>query len=189
MVNRIMNFLRTQHIVKEEDVELVEFGLRQGIYYIINIAVTLALGVLFREPLAAVFFLLCYIPIRSYAGGYHAKTVLRCFVMSVFIVAAVLGSIHFYAYPLLLGILLLGISVLGLWRICPVDNRKRRLDALEMSVYRRRSHCIILAELFIAAICAYFRWENLFETVVMAVAVTFVLAVIEKSFHGDRKKD
>ena len=39
-------------------------------------------------------FILAYIPIRSYAGGYHASTQLRCYILSNAVVVAVLIAIR-----------------------------------------------------------------------------------------------
>lgn len=189
IMNRIMDFLLRQKIVEAQDAELVEFGLKQGIYYLINIAVTLGMGALFREIIPSALFLLCFMVLRSYAGGYHAKTVLRCFIMSVGIIAAVMGSIHFLSWPAAVMLLVTGGASLGLWFLSPVDNDKRRLDALEKSVYRRRSRIIIIAELFVAVFCCYLRWENLFEAAVMAISVTFILAVLGKVFTKTGKNE
>lgn len=71
--------LQENNTINEEQYEICRYGLQQGFTIILNIATTLIIGIIMRELLYAVVFMFLYIPLRSNAGGYHAKTATRCY--------------------------------------------------------------------------------------------------------------
>lgn len=65
------------------------YGLSAGITILENIVITLILGYIFGNLIQTMIFLLSYIPLRSYAGGYHAKTEQVCFIFSTLLIIVV----------------------------------------------------------------------------------------------------
>ncbi|MFQ7801627.1 MAG: accessory gene regulator B family protein [Coprobacillus cateniformis] len=51
--------------------------------------ITLILGYIFGNLIQTMIFLLSYIPLRSYAIGYHAKTEQVCFIFSTLLIIVV----------------------------------------------------------------------------------------------------
>ena len=96
--NNIIDFFIEQKLVDNEDAELVKFGLKQGTFWVINILITLFIGGIFQEFLPSICFLVCFIILRSYVGGYHAKSAFRCFVTSLCITISVIATIHFLSF-------------------------------------------------------------------------------------------
>lgn len=187
-LNNIINFFIEQKLLANEDAELVKFGLKQGIFLGINILIILFIGGMFHEFLSSICFLVCFIVLRSYAGGYHAKTAFRCFVISVFIIILVFAMIHFLSFSTNFLAVIIAISFLILWEISPVDNENRVLDNVEKSVYRRISHYVLCMEVFIASLCGYFDKKNLLEAVTMALLVSCILASFGKLTYKFKRK-
>uniref|UniRef100_UPI00248B60B9 accessory gene regulator B family protein n=1 Tax=Anaerocolumna aminovalerica TaxID=1527 RepID=UPI00248B60B9 len=53
--------------IKEEDKELYKYGLRQGLFIIINLLTTILLGYIFKNVWQAVIFMIAYSPNGDYA--------------------------------------------------------------------------------------------------------------------------
>jgi accessory gene regulator B len=60
-------------IISVEDNELYEYGLHQSFILLANIFTTILVGWIFNMMIESIIFLLAFVPLRSYAGGYHAK--------------------------------------------------------------------------------------------------------------------
>ena len=65
-------------IISSEDREIYVYGLKQGLILLINILTTLLIGFAFNKTTETIVFLASYIPLRVYAGGYHARTQMGC---------------------------------------------------------------------------------------------------------------
>ena len=69
--------------IKLEDQELYRYGIEQGILILLNVLTALAIGLIFHCLFYVVIFSVAFVPLRSYAGGFHAKTFSRCYILSV----------------------------------------------------------------------------------------------------------
>ena len=69
-------------IIESDRIMVVKWGIRSILDTIFNIMTFLIIGLFMRMVTEIIVFTLGYIPLRSYAGGYHAKTPLRCWIIS-----------------------------------------------------------------------------------------------------------
>lgn len=85
-----MVFIRKFQI-KEEDWDLYYLGIEVIVTTALTSLVIMALGILLRNFFGSIVFLACFMSIRGYSGGYHAKTRVRCFFVSVLCYLVSLG--------------------------------------------------------------------------------------------------
>ena len=77
---KIANSFYTMGVVQEEeDIEVYAYGVELLISTVASLVAVLIIGACFGQFYTALAFLIAFIPIRTYAGGYHAATHLRCF--------------------------------------------------------------------------------------------------------------
>lgn len=81
--------------IQSDNRELYRYGIQQGLTMIMNLATTLLIGLLCGMLWQSIVFYMAYIPLRSYAGGYHAKTPIRCYLFSI---AMMFACFHLYVY-------------------------------------------------------------------------------------------
>ena len=90
-----------------------------------NIITTLLVGCILGDGMAKYCFLLAYIPIRSYAGGYHAKTPVRCYCISVILITATLLAMKYVTLtPATCWGGILGSSVL-IFILAPIEDKNK----------------------------------------------------------------
>ncbi|WP_313133937.1 accessory gene regulator B family protein [Anaerocolumna sp.] len=138
--------------IKEEDKELYKYGLRQGLFIIINILTTIVLGYIFKNVWAVVIFTIAYSPLRVYAGGYHTKTQLRCYIFSMFLTIAVIYANRYIPGTSQNIIIITIISCITVFSLSPVEDRNKPLDKVEKAVYRKRSLYVLLIEVILIAL-------------------------------------
>lgn len=150
VVQRLTNQFVVNGIIRDEDREIYYYGLYQGILIIANVVTTIILGFLFKMVWQSILFLVAYIPLRIYGGGYHAKTQSRCYLFSVVLTSLVLLAIKFI--PMtdfnILGFAGVGgIIVLGL---APIGDSNKPLNQLEKGIYKGRASIILFIEILVA---------------------------------------
>lgn len=87
--------METQTFSKKEKEEIIRYGLDRIKSTCTMTLVTLLMGCIFQVFFQSIVFLVCFIVLRKYAGGYHADTQNRCYVISTAIIAVALLAIRY----------------------------------------------------------------------------------------------
>lgn len=77
-VNKIASFLLRNNAISKDEVELHIYGIQKVIGILLTVTITMIFSIIIGKVLATVIFLIFFVGIRSYTGGYHAKTQMRC---------------------------------------------------------------------------------------------------------------
>lgn len=84
--HRIADLFVKNEVIACEDKDVYIYGLEQGFLMLTNIVTTILIGLVFRMVWQSIVFMMAYIPLRIYAGGYHTKTQLRCYLFSILLI-------------------------------------------------------------------------------------------------------
>lgn len=167
-------------VVKEEDAEVYIYGINQILAYVLNASSSLIIGLIFGVTFEIIIFMAAYIPLRSFAGGYHAKTPLRCYIFSVIMLIVVSIGLKYLSVSEWVYYAVLLVSVLGILVLSPVEDRNKPLDEMEHKVYKKRAVIISTAELVISGLLKLAGLENLFVAVVYSFATLGFMLVAGK---------
>lgn len=151
---RIANMLVHNSIADEQEKAVVAYGLEVSFYKAIHLCIAVLIGAMFGRIFDILVFHLFYQKLRTYAGGYHAKTNLRCFICSCVITVTVLSFwlICPQGYHMVLTIVFLIVSIPVIWILSPVEAAEKPLDEIEQTLYRKRSRIFFIIESFIILI-------------------------------------
>ena len=69
-------------IIKEEEQELYQFGIRNGMILLLNVVTALVIGLLTEQLAVVAVFTLSFMVLRSYTGGYHSDSRIFCYLGS-----------------------------------------------------------------------------------------------------------
>ena len=171
LAGKIVNNLVHSGVTKEEDAEIYIYGINQILTSVLNVSSALIIGLIFGVFPEIAVFMAAYIPLRSFAGGYHAKTPLSCYVFSVIMLIVVsigLKYLHladwvYYAVFVAATLVVLVLS--------PVEDRNKPLAEIEQKVYKRRTILIAAVELTLAMLLKLLMFDDLF----IATAYSFVV--------------
>lgn len=149
---KITNILERQEIIDEDDREICAYGLRQAFFSVLNAATALLIGFLMKMPVQAVAFTAAYIPIRIYAGGYHASSAEKCWAFSAVMLMSALCIIRIVPDEYQFCITALAvISGLIIIYMSPVEDSNKPLDKDEIKVYHLKTIDAVLIEFIIVA--------------------------------------
>lgn len=140
---KIVDWQVDRGTLTREDEAVYRYAYELLLNQMINLILAGLVAFLFRAPMTVALFLLCYIPLRSYSGGYHADTNIGCTVLSTLLIGGVCYSAQAAEsnilkwYPVLY--IISGIIICFL---APVQDHNKPLDDLEKTRYRKRSRLI-----------------------------------------------
>lgn len=160
-----------------EEKEIILFGLMQGKSLLNSVAITITIGLLMGLFWESILFVICFLPLRRYAGGFHAKTRRGCLLFSVTVIIAAFLVIRYLqcADWMIAGISLACLTVL--WKIAPVGNEKRLLSEEEKACFGKKTRIIAVVEIF-TMITALLLGETGCAVVMMSAFATEVLCAI-----------
>lgn len=78
-----MRLLSKNLQIDDAELDLYELGIEVIVSTIFTSAFILLIGGMLNRLAEAFLFLICFITLRNYSGGYHAKTRMGCFVASI----------------------------------------------------------------------------------------------------------
>ena len=140
---KISDLMVQSEIISVEDKDLYEYGLNQSFILLANIFTTILVGWIFNMMIESIIFLLAFVPLRSYAGGYHAKTPLRCYVLSVIMISITLLLIRMPVWGLLSVVFITTTATGVILVFAPVEDINKPLKQTEKKEYKRRINFIL----------------------------------------------
>lgn len=148
--------------LEDRDRAVYQYGYELLINQSINILVAVFISILFHSFDIIFIFLLSYIPLRSFCGGYHAGTNLMCTVISGVILCCVFHGVNY----IMESPILYGYPVMFIFSGCfvgcfaPVADKNKPLDEEETIRYHKCS-CIIWVIQVVIGLSAYIIWKKI----------------------------
>ena len=174
IINGICEKIVKTQIVSKQDVPIYQYGLKMLLLKVVYIASFIIYALLVGALKETILFLITYSLLRSYSGGYHASSILKCYIVSLSTVISnsVLCKVSITGNLFKADIVLLILSSIFIFLFSPVDNHEKQLDNLEKKVYGYRAKiCVVCCfTLFIV-----FNMLNITQTMAIAVNNAVVL--------------
>ena len=170
MINRWIK----NNVIDEDERELYEYGLIITIEYTLNLMTTILIAHYTDEWWACLFLYGSFMKLRSFSGGVHAKTFLRCYIYSSLVI---LVSLLLIKYNLIsIWIYRLGALIGGIYLIYtnPVPSENKPLDEDEIECFTKKEKNIIYIMMLISIIAIFAG----FDKIEKGIDSTFIIAAI-----------
>lgn len=180
-----------QQIKEPDSKDVLAYGLEILIASIVSITVTLCISSLFNRCLECLIFLFVFIPLRTYTGGYHSDTHLKCFLVLLFNVMIggiiLLLNVNFF----LLSIIMLSLSITIILCFSPIENKNHPLSANQKNKFRKISVVVLIVEVLFTIILMLNKLENLYFGAsygLFSVAASIVITQLKSSERSDENE-
>lgn len=135
MADMAASKLQAKGIIRKEEVAIYHYGVDALFTSLLELMSILLLASIVGNLVETILFFLAFIPLRIYAGGYHASTRSRCYLLSLAVYGLFSLALTFVPVACYLP-LILGASVLTavtVLRYAPIvhENRKVSLENRE----------------------------------------------------------
>jgi accessory gene regulator B len=181
----LTNRLISVGIVKAEDFDIYQFGIENTILKLIHMVSYIVLGLILGRLPELIIFLAAFIPLREYSGGFHAKTPLRCYIVSCITVFTVLLILRFsptdmmnYSIPIAL------VGSFLLFLVIPVEAKDKPLDDSEKIYYKSKGGFLILLALILTLIFKMLELDKVGFILSLAIIYEMIIALAGKYIKG-----
>ncbi len=164
MIKRIAQHIyniMSRHINADSELkDVYTYGIEITISTALNVCLVMLAAVLLRSPLSGVCHLGCLIILRSFCGGYHASSYLKCNCLMVFFFIISYFSAKLLMYFNLTNIKLLSIllmlAFLPIYAFAPVKNKHKVLSESKTKTCRILSIIIYIILSLLGLYLSYF---------------------------------
>lgn len=178
---RIVSYWIKNKVIDRELECVYIYGIELILSSILGFSIVFVLSLLFFDIFTSFLFLITFVPIRQYCGGYHADTYIKCnaTLACIFTIVAFCAK---YIQVSFISILLTGIigGVIFCF-FCPVENKYKPID----EVQRKKCKSIALAFLIINMIvCAALHlmglyWYRIILFTIISVCCLVIIGIIK----------
>lgn len=168
-------------IIKEEEQELYEFGIRNGMILFLDIVTAFLIGLLTGKLVVVAVFTVLFMVLRSYTGGYHSDSRVFCYIGSnlvLFVPVYTEGLFAETEESILL--LLLSLAVVIIFLFSPMHSKNRRLDEEEQKHFGRKARLVAVVELLVLAALGYIGQNAYAYAVYTSLCITAVFMLVGK---------
>lgn len=169
-----------------EKKEIIKYGLKRVKIILVSIIVALALGIFFDVLWQSIVFILIFSSLRRYAGGYHASSEKKCYLISFCAVTLSFWCIKYIEVSTAYCFFLQIASLVTILALSPVENQNRKLEKEEYIKYGNKTR-IRAVILFILS--CFFYWRNqlniisVIMVVYMLVAISLIAGIIKNHYE------
>ena len=86
----VTDFFLKYKAINNEDADIYQYGNEIIISSVIDLLIVFILGLIYKELLNAVLFFISFLLLRTFGGGYHANTYLKCKIIYIIDISVVL---------------------------------------------------------------------------------------------------
>lgn len=141
-----------------ESEAVLAFGIELMIISSVGIGIIIIISALLMRPLLWLPFLLGFVPVRKFAGGFHASTHLNCYIISALLfLCCILVSMHINLSNLILAIVST-VTWLVVFFLSPVAANNKPLKEMQRKKNRRISLIVVSLDVAIAVVLFVTKW-------------------------------
>ena len=183
MTDKLLNHMIKRNIINEEDVEIYRFGLEALKLKMFHYVSYLLIAIFCDGVAEFLLFFIAFVLLRKSAGGYHAKTKGGCYVLScltVILAIAIMKNITMENTTLVVGVLLLIIADIVIFRLAPLGNRNRELEYEEEKYFRKKTILLLILENISVLLLIWVNKEQHALSFVLAIVCQAILLLLQK---------
>lgn len=176
-------------VIKDKDHDLYLYAFHALISYTCSFVTMFVIASLMHRLIESVIFIFFFYPLRIYAGGFHDKTELRCYITStiMFVGMILIDIIGVPGIPIWTSYVLLVFSVTAVFFKAPVESEKKPLSQEEQRKYKKMARVICVIEACIVFTASAFGVQQMFLYYAVAgMATTAILLVICNKFYHEK---
>lgn len=183
-------------LIDTAELDVYCYGFEQIISTTAIIVTILIAAVLTGDAVKSLLFIVCFVPIRIFAGGFHCSTYRGCFLFSngIFLLSLFLGKMEDGIFPVAAAFINAAILLLCciiVYQVAPVLNPNNPLSGSEIIRNKRCARFVILVQAFVIIIAYFVAHTNMmyynFSTISTGLSICLtVIAWIQLRKGGNQ---
>lgn len=179
---KVTDRLLSRNAIKDEDYEIYQYGLEQLFTSGLDMLTLFVIGLIMGMIWQGIVFVLSFMLLRKYAGGYHASTPLRCYLLTNLVILSVLSVMKYIGISIFIYLGVFIVSSIIIFAFSPVEAVNKELDEVEKIIYRKKTIVIWRIESLLAFLALVLKCQEVSICIFMAdiiLCISLLLGHIE----------
>lgn len=187
----ILDYLLKSEVIKntQEVKDYYQYGIEITVSSLLNVILILLIGLVSGNLIESIIFLLCFIPLRQFTGGYHAKSYFLCnltFSVSFSIILIVYNLMKEYVTSYF-GILIVLVSCIIFFSECPIENKNKPIPAKKKKLHKLLS--VVFGAVYGSAAIALISLSHRIGVIIIYTLVLITFLIIIATFQDLKRKE
>ncbi len=186
----LTKYIVSKGIVADSEASVYAYGFQMGLELLFNLIVSIIIAlILDMLPEAAIFFIV-FIPIRSYAGGFHFNSYFWCFLLSIITYWFVLYFSQFLSLEIGLQVSINIVLLSVIYLLFPVQNVRRILDTDEKKYFAKKLRWLLVGNHILNIGLGYWKCKSLHNVMSLTLVLIVITMVVGKITYwlSDKKE-
>lgn len=171
---KITSFFIAQNYVAEEKREMYDYCFEILLATLVNLIAISIIGIIAKEFILTIIYIVTFMTMRNFGGGYHANRHITCILTSIIIFMALLIFSRVFAeYLQTIGYIGILLSYIIIWINGPVDNKNKPLSDEEKKYLKKRLFVALSIFSVVGALLLYFQ-----PTITYGFTISYVLIIM-----------
>ena len=142
---QISNYLIKEKIITDKEKYIYSYLFSCVFEEIMFDFITLATGIIFHRLITSVLFIIITMPLRYFAGGYHASTPLRCTILSygIMIIVVLFPQLSFEHSETIQAIIFF-VCIAIIMIVSPVDTENKRFNISDKISLQKKARITVI---------------------------------------------
>lgn len=148
IITFLSDTLTESNTIEKNKIKIFQYGMEVFLLSVFEILSILLLSLYISNTLNTVMFFSAFLPLRLYAGGYHAKTRFSCFMILIAVYVAMTCITESLVNSCLSIIITLAttINIIIVLVYAPVVNPNKKINEQERTAYKKKSRAILMLQ-------------------------------------------
>lgn len=187
--NSIAFYLLKNNFIKEKELPIYRYGFSALLNSLFQLVVILILGAITNKMSETIVFILMFVFLRRFLGGYHANTKIRCLMLDIVIwvvttnAYTVCNSLKINNYVVLI---IISFSVFVTFRFAPVENMHKPLNKIQKKKNAKKGRMLVY--IFVMVALGFYKTGcTVSYTMFATMLAVAVLILVEGRKNAKRK--
>lgn len=187
--NKIVKQLYSKGIIQEDQKPIYVYGFEIVISGLIGLSLILIISLVTGCLAEGLIFYVIFILTRTYTGGYHANSYLKCNIVFSCVCSAVLflSKLLVPVYSIVIHGMILMIYLVAVLGLAPMENINKPMTNQEKS--KNRKKCIILSIIWCGLALLTFRFSLKYSLVISLSLLSVAMLMIIEKFRKEKESD
>lgn len=162
MVIKIINQMEMEKIISKSSCEYYEYALIGMVEHAITVGTMLLIGLIFRQFLPTICFIVFFLSLRKRTGGFHANKFWQCYLGTVITYIVVVQIVPMLCInpTIMYGMLFFAITLICI--IGTINHPNIDMSKSELQESKKAARLVVLMEVMIIAVLVYLKADILY---------------------------
>ena len=179
VVNLFVEKLINEDIIVADDKEIYIYGVKEGIIILLNLITVVFLGILSDMLWESMIFMATYMPLRSFAGGYHARTQIMCYLLSVVLILLCLYIIREINLDFTSVAIMVLLGIIPIAKFAPLGDVNKPICQKEKTVFRKKVNRILSVEIIIIVFLLIMKNKMMASAMLVGIATVGIMIILQ----------